>query len=176
MYNCVCVCRCPLCLAVQNVPSCAGFAILFPSVSHNTSRHSIHHIDFEEAEITRIAIWAFICANCVCLWPCVCMCIFKCAWSTHLCFPVHLNMPCVHVYECVYTTTCLYCVCVYVCLEMPSVHPGPSAFYVKRQQEQGESIQVAPRAHNGYELWTCFVSRCHPYKHKCDCSLLSQVQ
>lgn len=29
---------------------------------------------------------------------------------------------------------------------MPSVHPGQSASYVKRQEEQVESVQVASRA------------------------------
>lgn len=57
------VCRCPLGDAVYSVPFCAAFSILAPSVSRNTSRHSIHQIDSEGAEITRVAVQAFVCAN-----------------------------------------------------------------------------------------------------------------
>lgn len=91
------------------------------------------------------------------------MCNCECARSTQLCFHVHLDVPCAFVY----TTYHLFVMCINVmCLEMPSVHSGPSAFQVKRQQAQGERVQVASRADDGYELWTCFVSRCQKYKKK----------
>lgn len=113
---------------------------------------------------------------------CVCLCVHVQLWlcmkHTPVFSRVDLNVPRVPVYVCIYSFFFFFHLFVFLCvhLEMPSVHPGPSAFYVKRQQEQGGSIQVASRADNSYELWTCFVSRHHPHKQKHDCCLWSQVQ
>lgn len=145
---CVCVCACPL---------GAAYRITDSSVSRNTSGHRIYQIDSAGAEITMIA-----CANCTCL---------SCARAVTVHKPV---LPCgtwmyrVFLFAVVYLQLLpLFkeCVCVCVCLEMSSVLPGPSAFYVKKRQEQGGSVQVASRVDNSYELWTCFISR-HHHKQK----------
>lgn len=131
IFVCVCVCRCPLRDAVKTVPFCVAFSILVPSVSRNTSRHSIHHINSQGA---------------------FCVLVSEGACET-------VNVHRGHAFVFVSTWMCRVNVCIYstfvciecVCLQMPSVHPGPSAFYVRRQQEQAESIQVASRANNSYE-------------------------